>query len=232
MRTIHLSNEKKRDAQVGFELNRRKSKFRSVTADGNVPVNCRILKSTMATEPDVLLKQFDNLSDAIIQNDPEIDMEQVGRKLADLQKVYLDGEGKPAKSVTLTEHLYAVDGTERGSRPATVTQANIAVETVPVRWTGKIFPRAQAIRRFVFGRSYQLRHVNGLTFDFLYEMAKKLAESDSMLLLGGGTKGNEPLILSNNGTPYRAFLEGRVRDNSYILLMHLTNLELKEIAHE
>ena len=105
MRTIHLSNEKKRDAQVGFELNRRKSKFRSVTADGNVPVNCRILKSTMATEPDVLLKQFDNLSDAIIQNDPEIDMEQVGRKLADLQKVYLDGEGKPAKSVTLTDHL-------------------------------------------------------------------------------------------------------------------------------
>ena len=63
-------------------------------------------------------------------------------------------------------------------------------------------------------------------------MAKKLSDSDSMMLLGGGEKGNEPLILSNNGTPYRAFLEGRVCDGQYALIMHLTNLEIKEITHE
>lgn len=232
MRTICLSNEKNLDAKVGFELNRRKSKYRFVDADGNVPVNCRILKSTVETEPDLLLKQFDDLSDAILRNDSEIDMEQAGRKLPDLQKVYLDGEGKPVKSVTLTEHFYAVDGTEKGSRPAVASPANIAVETMPVRWTGKSFPKEEAIRRFVFVRTYQLRHVSGPTFRFLFEMASKLAESNSMMLLGGGADGSDPLILFNNGTSYRAFLEGRVRGDSYVLLMHLANLELKEIPHE
>ncbi len=232
MRTIHLSNEKKRDAQVGFELNRRKPKLQSLTADGNTPVNCRLLKSTLATEPDVLQKKYENLPEALAAGDPETDMEQVGRKLAELQKIYLDETGKPVHRMTLTEHLYAADGTEKGCRAVTAPEANIALENVPVRWTGKTFPKDQALRRFVFTRSYQLRHVNGLTFDFLYDMAKKLAESDSMLLLGAGAKGNEPLILSNNGLPYRAFLEGRVKEDSYVLIMHLTNLELKEIAHE
>jgi len=232
MRTIHLANEKKRDAQIGFEQNRRKEPFRSVTAAGQTPVSCRLLKSTLQTAPEMLLRKIGNLEDALTRDDPEIDMEQVGRKLEDLQKIYIDETGAPAHSVTRTEHLYAIDGTEKGCRPAAASQANIAMETQPVRWTGKTFPKDQALRRFVFIRSYQLRHVNGLTFDFLFEMAKKLSDSDSMMLLGGGEKGNEPLVLSNNGTPYRAFLEGRVREDQYVLIMHLTNLELKEVSHE
>ena len=105
--------------------------------------------------------------------------------------------------------------------------ANIADETLPLRWTGKIFPKEQALRKFVFARTYQLRHVNGLTFDFLYEMAKKLHDSNSMMLLGGGEKGSAPLVMTNNGTPYRGFLEGRINGDSFCLLLHLTNLELK-----
>ena len=83
---------------------------------------------------------------------------------------------------------------------------------------------------FMFKKSYQVQHINGLTYDFLYDMAKKLSESKSMMLMGGGAKGNEPLVMSNGGTPYRAFLEGRVDSNSYALILRLTNLELKEIA--
>ena len=232
MRTIHLANEKKRDAQIGFEQNRRKASFRSVTASGQTPVSCRLLKSTLQTAPEMLLRKNGNLEEALTHGDPEIDMEQVGRKLEDLQKIYIDENGAPAHSVTRTEHLYALDGTEKSCRPAAASQANIAMETQPIRWTGKTFPKEQAIRRFVFARSYQLRHVKGLTFDFLFEMAKKLSDNDSMMLLGGGEKGNEPLILFNNGTPYRAFLEGRVCDGQYALIMHLTNLEIKEITHE
>jgi hypothetical protein len=51
-----------------------------------------------------------------------------------------------------------------------------------------------------------------------------------MMMIGGGKKGNEPLIFQNGGTPYRAFLEGRVKDQQYLLLIHLTNLELKELT--
>ncbi len=59
--------------------------------------------------------------------------------------------------------------------------------------------------RFVFTRNYRVRHIDGLTFDFLFAMAKGLA--DSLVLLGAGAQGKEPLILERNGLPYRGFLE-------------------------
>ena len=77
MRTIHLANEKKRDAQIGFEQNRRKEPFRSVTAAGQPPVSCRLLKSTLQTAPEMLLRKIGNLEDALTRDDPEIDMEQL-----------------------------------------------------------------------------------------------------------------------------------------------------------
>ena len=50
-----------------------------------------------------------------------------------------------------------------------------------------------------------------------------------MMLIGSGEKGREPLIFQNNGLPWRAFLEGRVKGDSYALLMRLSNLELKSV---
>ena len=51
-----------------------------------------------------------------------------------------------------------------------------------------------------------------------------------MIMLAGGAKGNEPLVFQDGGKTYRAFLEGRVKDKSYILLIHLSNLEVKGIT--
>ena len=49
----------------------------------------------------------------------------------------------------------------------------------------------------------------------------------SMMLLGGGKKGNEPLMFRRGGLSYRGFLEGRVDGESYALILHLSNMELK-----
>lgn len=232
MRTIHLSNEKKRDAQVGFEPKRQKSTVQYRTPDGKEHSNVRFLKSTIDTEPRDLVAQFPDVAAALIEGDPEVDMELVGRKLEELKKVFLTPEEKVAHAVTLTEHIFGTDGTEKSSRPQTAAEANINLDALPVRWTGKLFPKSAALRKFVFARSYQLRHVNGLTFDFLYEIAKKLDESKSMVLLGGGEKGMGPLVMSANGTAYRAFLEGRVDGEKYILILRLTNMELKALPTE
>jgi hypothetical protein len=85
------------------------------------------------------------------------------------------------------------------------------------------------MRMFMFKKSYQVQHVNGLTYDFLFDMAKKLADADAMMLVGGGQKGIEPLVMANGGTSYRAFLEGRVNGDKYALILRLTNMELKSI---
>jgi len=66
-----------------------------------------------------------------------------------------------------------------------------------------------------------------LTFSFLFDLAKQLNENEALMPVGAGEKGNQPLIMSDGGKPYRAFLEGRVRGDSYCLILHLTDQELK-----
>ena len=90
-------------------------------------------------------------------------------------------------------------------------------------------PISEVYNKFIFGKTYQLKHNSGLTYDFLFNMAKELFEKQALMLVGAGAKGNEPLIFMDNGKPYRAFLEGRVKDDTYMLLLHLSNLELKPI---
>lgn len=230
MRKINISNDAKRDAEVAFGTNFKRPTPVYKTANGSVGINERRLKSTMSTTDAALIAAHgDALADALINGDPEIDMERIGLKLEGMKRVYITSQQKVAYGVTLNEHVYLADGTEKEVRPESSTMANIALNGMPLRWTGKLIPKDKAMRMFMFKKSYQVQHVNGLTFDFLFDMAKKLADANAMMLVGGGAKGNEPLVMSNGGTPYRAFLEGRIEGNTYALILRLTNLELKEI---
>ena len=229
MRKINISNEKRRDALIGFELNLTKESCHYRTLTGEDILSKRFLRYSEKTAPEKLFSQYPDLAESLINGDPEIEMELAGKELEDLTKVYLSSDDKVVYSACLMENIYAPDGSKKETKEAVSQLANIADEALPLRWTGKMFPKEQALRKFVFARTYQLRHVNGLTFDFLYEMAKKLHDSNIMMLVGGGEKGNAPLVMTNNGTPYRGFLEGRISGDGYCLLLHLTNLELKGI---
>jgi hypothetical protein len=129
----------------------------------------------------------------------------------------------------VVELIFSPEGEERERRTPEDVESNVGSET-PVRWTGRRMKRADVVRRFVFRRALQLFHVDGLTYDYLYAMAKELDEADEMVMMGGGGKGKDPLIFQTNGTPYRAFLEGRVDGERFQLLLHLSNMELKRPA--
>ena len=219
MRKINLSNESKRDAEVAFGTTFHRPTPVYKTADGKRGLSQRSVRATLDTSDGALTDKFgDKLAEALLQSDPEVDMELFGRIVEGVKKSYLTAEP-----------VFLPDGTEKEVRPDTTTEANIALEGTPVRWTGKLIPRKKAMRMFVFKKSYQVQHVNGLTFDFLFDMAKKLADADAMMLVGAGPKGVAPLVMGNGGTPYRAFLEGRVDGDRYALILRLTNLELKPI---
>jgi len=236
MRKINLSNDTKRDAEVAFGTTFHRSSPVYKTADGKKSVNERRVRATMKTTDEALLAQYgEGLVDALITSDPEVDMEQFGLKVEGLKKVFVVGGDlqsptqKVAYGVTLSEHVFLADGTEKEVRPEQTTTANIALDGLPLRWTGKLIPRQKAMRMFMFKKSYQVQHVNGLTYDFLFDMAKKLADADAMMLVGGGQTGTDPIVMANGGTPYRAFLEGRVDGDKYALILRLTNMELKSI---
>jgi hypothetical protein len=76
----------------------------------------------------------------------------------------------------------------------------------------------------------QLRHIDGVTYDFLFAIAKELDEKDSVMLLGAGDGGKGPLVLQSNGSPYRGFLDGRIQGENFLLLLHLSAMELKKPA--
>ena len=230
MRKINVANEAKRNAEVAFGTTFHRPSPVYKTADGERSINERRVKATMATADAALLEQYDaGLADALVNGDPEIDMERFGMKVEDIKRVFLTPSQKVAYGVTLNEHVYLPDGTEKEVRPEQTTEANIAVNNMPLTWTGKLIPRSKAMRMFVFKKSYQVQHINGLTYDFLFDMAKKLADADAMMLVGGGPKGAAPVVMSNGGIPYRAFLEGRIEEDKYALILRLTNMELKSL---
>ena len=231
MRKIHIANEKKRDAEIGFELKSVKKKTRQVLISGEEKVNVRLLRSTKTTDIEHIAAKFDDanqLAEKIISEDPEIDIESFGMVIEKTKKIYLDSEAQVAYSIKLEEVVKNPDGTEKERKSLVKAEANVSSD-FPVRWTGKLISKAKAVKMFAFSRKYQLKHTNGLTYDFLFDMAKKLHESKSLMLVGAGVKGMEPLIFSNGGLPYRAFLDGRVDGDKYMLILQLTNLELKEI---
>jgi hypothetical protein len=230
MRAINITNEKKRDAEVGLEPLPRVKTVEMVLPDGEKGQHIKLVKTTASL--DKLVEEHGDLvsvGQALIAGDPEIDTELVGKFLQKTHKLYLSRNGEIAYRVNLIQVVKAADGTEKERREFSKAQANVDLPELPVQWSGRKFPKDKALRSFVFTRKYQIRHTNGLSYDFLYDMAKELHESKSMMFVGAGKKGNEPLILTTGGEPHRAFLEGRIEGESYCLILHLTNLELKPL---
>jgi hypothetical protein len=234
MRSINLTNSKKRDARVCFESAYSPKSVSFVMKDGSERRSLKLLKSTLAVSEDALAAKYDGdykaLGEALIAGDPEIDFERTGRIISRTNKLYLNGNNEVVYHVNLFQVRKDPVGNEVSRIVLEKAASNIDKE-IPVQWTGKKFPKKDAVRKFVFSRTYQIKHISGLTFDFLYEMAKDLAETDSLMLMGAGTKGGDPLILTTGGEPYRAFLEGRVDGDKYCLLLHLTNMELKKVSY-
>ena len=52
------------------------------------------------------------------------------------------------------------------------------------------------------------------------------------MMLTAGKDSKQPLVLNDGGKPYRAFLEGRVQEKKYCLVLHLTDMELKSVIKE
>jgi len=236
MGEINLSNSKNRDAVVATHSVRVPLKVRWVDEQGRQVTTARLLKASLDKDIAALEKAaggLEKIAKSLIEGDPEMDVERYGKFLKDTSRVYVDADGKLARKVTLQEVIRNPDGTERERRVKKVPAPNTATE-VPLKWTGKLMKKKEVYNKFVFVSKMQVMHVNGLTYDFLFGIAKELEEKDSLMLMGAGPKSNMPLVFQRGGTPYRGFLEGRTQGEKYMLILHLSNMELKkpETNHE
>lgn len=229
MRKFHLMNEATRDATIAIE-----SVAELAAPKMGVPGRVISFRRYLAASPDglheaLLATHGAGLAQALIDGDPEIDLERVGRSIGDTTPVYLSADGEVLHvSPQLVDVLVGSDGSERDRKPAVDTPGNVN-EPDPVRFAGRKIAKPEAIIRFAFRRTVAIRHVDGLTYDFLYAIAKQLADENVLAMLGAGPKGRDPLVFQDNGSPYRGFLEGRIDGPRYQLLLHLSNLELKGV---
>lgn len=227
MKKIHISNAAGRDATVAYHSLRRPPRPRPGLPDREVHFQRYVASAESGLHEEMTARHGEDYAQALIDGDPEVDAELIGRRIEKTDTVYLSSSGEVLyASPRLLEVIQGPDGTERERRPPQDVPANVNDE-FPVRWTGRKLPKAEAVRRMVFRRSIQLQHTDGLSYDFLFAMAKELHDEEAMLVVGAGPSGKHPLVFQSNGTPYRGLLEGRVEGDRYKLFLHLSNLELK-----
>lgn len=229
MAEISLSNSKGRDGVVRTASIAVPLRVRYLDERGRQVAMRRVLKATVEHEAEALEQRFgsrDAVARALVEGDPEIDIERFGMTLRDTARVYVGRSGELLHSVRHLEIVRTPDGAEKERRPKRFAPPNVGPEA-PLKWTGKLLPRRDVVHRFVFASKLQIEHINGLTYDFLFGMAQELQEKDSVMLMGAGAKGNEPMIFRQGGVPFRGFLEGRTQGDRYALLLHLSNQELK-----
>jgi len=230
MPNVNLTDSRSRDAVVKAETTGVDEEIRYVDEEGQSAYTRKILKATVEHDYDTLVNKYDDdaeaLGKALVEGDPEVDMEICGLYLWGVSKVFVNSSDGIVYRIEQQEIVRGPDGSVKEKRPRNRAEANVDSE-IPLTWTGRKIAKAEAVRRFVFASKLQIVHINGLTYDFLYGMAKELAEADSLMMIGGGSKGRDPLVFRRGSVPYRGFLEGRIDGDKYILLLHMSNLELK-----
>jgi len=226
--SIHIANAKGRDATVGL-VTVKAALGPKLGLPGQKLYFRRYLAATDNGTHQALTKKFGGeYGQELVASDPEVDIESIGIHIDQTQTVYLDSVGELMYSdPKFIEVLLNPDGSEKERREPVDSVMNVNVE-VPIKFSGRLMSIKEAVSKFGFRRKLQLRHVDGLTFDFLFDIAKELESKESLMIIGTGDKGIGSIIFQANGRPYRGFLEGKTKDKSYRLTMHLSEMELKK----
>ncbi len=228
-RKIRLADHRGREATVLLVPRQKPPDVSYIDSSGSPVRFTRRIKATETTNYSALLSRYgdpDSLAQALIDGDPEIDVQTVGRDAGPCDRVHVGTDGQPLYSARRIEAIHDRNGNEIARHEPENIPSNL-VPDAPPQWSGKLIPKMDAIRQYAFTRVYQIRHSNGLEFDFLFGLARYLEDCNSMVLVGSGPKGTGPLILERNGIPMKGFLEGKTKGDRYRLVLHLAAFELK-----
>ena len=179
MNEIHFEYEGKAARLSLQSLKREKSKpaVRRRTGSGEVSL-VRVLNGQSQTIDKEKLTPED-----LINGDPEIEIES-GGTLPELElftPAYLTPGQTPeiAHEFSEIEIVHTPQGEEKERRPRVVRDSNIN-DIHPIKF-GKTFPMEKAFTNFVFRAVYQLVHDDGIGYEFLHGVARRLHQKRSRL---------------------------------------------------
>lgn len=187
-----------------------------------------------------IIDPFQSKPEDFIDSDPELVLDNAGQILESemISTAYFNPsdrltqeELKPVTDFKFVDIIYDAEGKEKERRPHVIRKSNLN-DRLPIK-TGKRLPITQAFTSFVFRYSHQIVHEDGVTMEFLFNLAQELHQNQEVAIVGAGAKGNQPLVVREKGNPYRGFLYGEIgtgeNEGKYKLLLLLSDRELKTV---
>ncbi len=203
-------------------------KFFRLSTDGKKVDSKRYLIFDREKSNEKLLEEPD-LVKKLKEDDVDIDLNTTGRYIKSTSRIAVKDNYDPVYNFKSFDVITRPDG-KKQERPHERSTGNVH-GTLPVRITGELFEPKDLLMGYVFRKSYYITHYDGASYKFLFDIAKKLFLSGKFALVeafNSDTKKKEPLVLYDGGRKFpRAFLEGRVKDDAYCLILHISDQELK-----
>ena len=133
---IHITNAKGRDATLGVYPVKH-SGFVQLGVVGEKLEFRRYLASTESGAHKKLSQSFgDDYGSKLIESDPEVDIEKVGKLIGQTQTVFINFAGELLyEDPIFLGVLLSPDGIEKERRAPVDTFSNVNID-LPVRWTG------------------------------------------------------------------------------------------------
>jgi len=223
---IHLAFENI-DTDLWLSPVSRKKKRTYQTKTGEKTIYQRYLKYDIDKRPELLLKD-PNFFKNVKESDIDVNIELTGRFIKKTRRISVNEAFIPVYNFMMYDIVILPDGTKK-ERLHQHTKGNI-MDKIPVRISQELYDPKEIMLSYVFRRNLYITHNNGLTFKFLYDLAKKLSEMQKFARVDTydpKTKKRAPLALYDGGRKFpRAFLEGRVKEKGYCLILHLSDQEL------
>lgn len=227
--SINIQNNKDRAAVVRLLSITESVQRKAVDGDLKPVLSSLHIVSTANNSPETIAATPAGIVNAMIDGDPEIDLRFLGAPANGLSRVLVDAKGVPARDVRAFTVKRDPEGIEKDRRERVSVEANINVQNEPVRLINtQAISVNDLLRKYVIRMKLQLAHVDDLTYDFLHALASYLQHTEKAVMVGGGPRGRAPLTIKRNGLPHFGFLTGEVDGDSYTLLLHLSNQELRE----
>ncbi|MEM7014321.1 MAG: hypothetical protein AAF585_22900, partial [Verrucomicrobiota bacterium] len=155
---INIADSRGRDAEVLAGSVSVPMDYRWVDDGGAQAESRKILRATMPRDLAALKAEFgeegDAIAEALLEGDPEVDVEMYGQFLEDISRVYVGPDKDIVHKIALYEIVKTPDGEEKEKRLKKSAESNVSTE-VPIQWTGKKFKKSKVYNQFVFGLKMQ-----------------------------------------------------------------------------
>ena len=145
MRKIRIANQAGRDATVAYETLQSEDPPTMGLPNENIRFRRYLAAAPSGTDDALEEAHGDDYAQALIDGDPDVDIEVVGRKVGPTDNVFLNSQGEVLYAPPeIVEVILEPDGSEKERREPVDVLGNVN-DALPIRWTKMRLKRGELV---------------------------------------------------------------------------------------